>query len=87
LGEAFQPHGAEGGQEVVVQVVAVADYGGRLESACFGVEPAHQIFGDGLGVVEVDACAFAFQYLGQGGASVGSGVVAAAAHGFAPLAG
>jgi len=40
VGEPFEPDRAEGRQQVVVQVVAVAGHGGRLEPACLGLQPA-----------------------------------------------
>jgi hypothetical protein len=83
VGEAFQPDGAEGRQEIVVQVVTVAGHRGRLEPACLGVQPADQIVRDGLRIVEVDTGTFALQHSGQRCAGVGAGVVAAAAHGLA----
>jgi hypothetical protein len=61
VAEVFQPYGADRGDEVVIDVVAVAQDGVGLQVLGLRVQPGGEVLGDGLGVVEMDAGAFALE--------------------------
>ncbi|GGL13299.1 hypothetical protein GCM10010094_87780 [Streptomyces flaveus] len=68
--EFVQPEAAEGGDEVVVHVVAVAGHGGRLEDQRLGCQPGVEVVGDGLVRVGVEAAGLALQERPQRGLGV-----------------
>lgn len=64
--KALEADRAERGDEIVVQVGVVAVDRVRFAGRRLGLEPVVQVFGDGLGVVDADACPLALQHVGQG---------------------
>lgn len=61
VSELVQLEGAEGGREVVVDVVPVSRHGGRLEHEGFGGEPGGQVVGDALVRVGVEPAGLALE--------------------------
>jgi hypothetical protein len=83
VGELLEPDRAEGGVEVLGDVVAVAGHRRRLERVGLVLNPGGEVVREGLAVVAVDAGAFAGQDTVQGAACGGLGEEAAAAQGLA----
>jgi hypothetical protein len=62
VGELLESDGAEGGREVLADVVVVAGHCGWLEVALLELKPCSEVLGDGLVVVGVDPGVLAGQH-------------------------
>jgi hypothetical protein len=87
VAEVVGSDGAEGGDEVVGDVVAVADVGGGLEGELLVLEPGREVVGDGLVGVGAEPRGLTLAHPAQGGPGGVGGGVAAAADVVAPVVG